>query len=110
MSGVDGVLLRQMSSDELFYSVCTVMQNANSKDGILVVKTSTFVCSELTSCTWAVVFPQPSVFNSGDRLASNSPKPQDSGTFLVISGCQCIESCYSLFYFCLFAIVLEDFG
>lgn len=71
-----------------FPSVETGAQNANSQ-GILVLMASAFVCTELTFSTCAVVFPQPSVFSSGDRLTSNSPKPQDSGTFLVITECQC---------------------
>uniref|UniRef100_A0A674NQP6 Epidermal growth factor receptor substrate 15-like 1 n=1 Tax=Takifugu rubripes TaxID=31033 RepID=A0A674NQP6_TAKRU len=52
-------------------------------------------CTEcLTFCTF---FPQPSAFSSGDPLTPNNPKPQDSGTSLVITGCQCTKSFYSLF-------------
>lgn len=104
-------MLRQTSSDVLFPSIYTLAQNANSKDGIRVIMASTFVCTEFTFCTCGVVFPQPSVFSSGDRLTSNSPKPQDSGTFLVITECHAqtaIIQFFTFFFGTTFANVLED--
>lgn len=70
---------------------------------------STFVCTEFTFCICAVVFPQPSVFSSGDRLTSNSPKPQDSGTFLVITECHAQRAIIQFFTFFFLAPLLQMF-